>query len=76
MMAQLMGLPVISPERLKGQVDGNQVTVIDVNSAERSQQAHVRGALHLNGANSHDRGRSFVGPEGHFGRPARSAVDD
>ncbi len=46
MMAQLMGLPVISPERLKGQVDGNQVTVIDVNSAERSQQAHVRGALH------------------------------
>ena len=32
MMAQLMGLPVISPERLKDLVDGKRVTVIDVNS--------------------------------------------
>ena len=47
MMAQLMGLPVISPERLKDLVDGNQVTVIDVNSDERFQQGHVPRALHL-----------------------------
>lgn len=50
MMAQLMGLPVISPERLKDLVDGNRVTVVDVNSDERFQQGHVPGALHLNGA--------------------------
>jgi len=50
MMAQLMGLPVISPERLKDLVDGKQVTVIDVNSDERFQEGHVPGALHLNGA--------------------------
>jgi rhodanese-related sulfurtransferase len=50
MMAQLMGLPVISPERLNDQVDGNRVTVVDVNSDERFRQGHVPGALHLNGA--------------------------
>ncbi len=50
MMAQLMGLPVISPARLKDLVDGNQVTVIDVNSDERFHQGHVPGALHLDGA--------------------------
>ena len=50
MIAQLMGLPVVSPERLKELVDKNQVTVIDVNSDERFQQGHVPGALHLDGA--------------------------
>jgi len=50
MMAQLMGLPVISPERLKDLVDRKQATVIDVNSDEAFQQGHVPGALHLNGA--------------------------
>jgi rhodanese-related sulfurtransferase len=50
MMAQLMGLPVVSPERLKDLVDGKQVTVIDVNSDERFQEGHVPGAVHLNGA--------------------------
>lgn len=50
MMAQLMGLPVISPERLRDLVDRRQVTVIDVNSDERFQQGHVPGALHLDGA--------------------------
>lgn len=50
MMAQLMGLPVVSPERLKHLVDEKQVTVIDVNSDERFHQGHVPGARHLNGA--------------------------
>ena len=49
MMAQLMGLPVISPERLKDLVDGKRVTVVDVNSDERFQEGHVPGALHLKG---------------------------
>jgi len=35
MMAQLMGLPVISPEGLEDLVDRKQVTVTDVNSDER-----------------------------------------
>ncbi len=50
MMARLMGLPVVSPERLKDLVDRKEVTVVDVNSDERFQQGHVPGALHLNGA--------------------------
>ncbi len=49
-MAPQMGLPVISPLRLKVRVDRKQVTVMDVNSDERFRQGHVPGALHLNGA--------------------------
>ena len=47
MMAFLMGLKSVSPGELQGLVDKRAVTVVDVNSRQSWDRAHVPGALHL-----------------------------
>ena len=47
MMAFLMGLRSISPGDLLARVRERRVTVIDVNSRQSWEKAHVPGALHL-----------------------------
>jgi rhodanese-related sulfurtransferase len=47
MFALLMGLKSISPAELLRQVQERRVTVIDVNSRQSWEQAHVPGALHF-----------------------------
>jgi len=53
-MATLMGLKTISPRELAALVSQRQVTVIDVNSSQSWQKAHVPGALNLDSANYSD----------------------
>ncbi len=51
MLARLMGLKTISPDRLHGLVQSRaSVTVVDVNSRGSWMQAHVPGAIHLDPA--------------------------
>jgi rhodanese-related sulfurtransferase len=45
-IARLMGLKTISPKELHGLMPG-AVTIVDVNSPQSWQEAHVPGALHL-----------------------------
>lgn len=47
MIARLMGLEVISPTALRSLVEEQRVTVIDVNSRESWNRAHVPGAANL-----------------------------
>ena len=47
MIARLMGLDVISPTALRSLVEEQRVTVIDVNSRESWNRAHVPGAANL-----------------------------
>jgi rhodanese-related sulfurtransferase len=51
MFALLMGLKSISPGELQQLVQSKQVTVIDVNSSQSWQKAHVPGALNLDPLN-------------------------
>jgi rhodanese-related sulfurtransferase len=48
MIAFLMGLKTISPRELQQAIEQRQVTVIDVNSPQSWNHAHVPGALNLN----------------------------
>ena len=50
MFAFLMGLRNISPAALHGAIQQQQVHVIDVNSRQSWEKAHVPGALHLDPA--------------------------
>jgi rhodanese-related sulfurtransferase len=50
MFALLMGLKTISPDELQRQIQEGQVTVIDVNSPQSWEKAHVPGALNLDPA--------------------------
>jgi rhodanese-related sulfurtransferase len=50
MFARLMGLKTISPNELHQLTQGQQVTVIDVNSNQSWRKAHVPGALNLDPA--------------------------
>ena len=54
MMATLIGLKTISPRELAELVKQRQVTVIDFNSSESWQKAHVSGALNLDPTNCGD----------------------
>ncbi len=47
MFAFLMGLKNVSPAELHRLVQERRATVIDVNSRQRWEKAHVPGALHL-----------------------------
>lgn len=47
MFALLMGLKSISPDELNQLIQQQQVTVIDVNSRQSWEEAHVPGALNL-----------------------------
>ena len=47
MFALLMGLKTVSPVELMRQVRERAVTVLDVNSPQRWEAAHVPGALNL-----------------------------
>ncbi|HEX7273835.1 MAG TPA: rhodanese-like domain-containing protein [Casimicrobiaceae bacterium] len=47
MFAMLMGLETISPRDVYQLVEGKRVTVIDVNSRQSWERAHVPGALNL-----------------------------
>lgn len=47
MMALLMGLKTIAPAELLRLIQARQVTVLDVNSAQRWKAGHVPGALNL-----------------------------
>ena len=47
MLARLMGLKTVSPERLNQLVTDKTVTVIDVNSRDSWTTAHVPSALNL-----------------------------
>ena len=47
MMAFLMGLKSVSPAELRGLVEKRSVTVVDVNSRQSWDRAHVPGAIHL-----------------------------
>ncbi len=46
-MAFLMGLKSISPGELRALIEKRMVTVVDVNSRQSWDRAHVPGALHL-----------------------------
>ena len=51
MFARLMGLSTISPGKLHRRIqDGEPVTVIDVNSRSRWEEAHVPGAINVDPA--------------------------
>jgi rhodanese-related sulfurtransferase len=50
MFARLMGLKVISPNDLHQRLQSGPVTVVDVNSRQSWERAHVPGALHLDPA--------------------------
>jgi rhodanese-related sulfurtransferase len=50
MFAFLMGLKTVSPKKLNELVQARQVTVIDVNSRESWEKAHVPGAVNLDPA--------------------------
>ena len=54
MFALLMGLKTVSPKDLHQLVQEGQVTVVDVNSRQSWEKAHVPGALHLDPANYTD----------------------
>ena len=54
MFAFLMGLKTISPNELHRLVQARQVTVIDVNSPQSWNRAHVPGAMNLDPANYGD----------------------
>jgi len=47
MLSRFMGLKTMSPTDLHVAIQNHQVTVIDVNSLQRWQQAHVPGAINL-----------------------------
>jgi rhodanese-related sulfurtransferase len=46
-LARLMGLKTVSPERVRQLIEGGQATVIDVNDPQRWATAHVPGARNL-----------------------------
>jgi rhodanese-related sulfurtransferase len=50
MFAKLMGLKTVSPKALHRMMQGQSITVIDVNSAQSWNQAHVPGASNLDPA--------------------------
>jgi rhodanese-related sulfurtransferase len=54
MFAQLMGLKVVSPDGLHQMMQGQPVTVIDVNSPQSWSKARVPGALNLDPVNYAD----------------------
>jgi rhodanese-related sulfurtransferase len=56
MFAMLMGLKTVSPNELHQLMQRQQVTVIDVNSAQSWNKAHVPGALSLDPASYNDSG--------------------
>ena len=47
MMALLMGVKTVTPSEVMGLLQAHRITVVDVNSAERWQAAHVPGAMNL-----------------------------
>ena len=47
MLARLMGLKTVSPADLQQLIERQEVTVIDVNAAQKWQKAHVPGARNL-----------------------------
>jgi len=47
MLARLMGLKTVSPADLQQLIQRQEVTVIDVNAAQKWQKAHVPGARNL-----------------------------
>jgi rhodanese-related sulfurtransferase len=47
MIARLMGLRTITPEEVQQLLSGQDVVVVDVNSADRWTEAHVPGAVNL-----------------------------
>lgn len=47
MIAQLMGLRVVSPSDLSGMIERGEADVFDVNAPQRWRDAHVPGARNL-----------------------------
>jgi rhodanese-related sulfurtransferase len=50
MMAWLMGLKTISPESLRERMQRERLMVVDVNSAQSWNTAHIPGSVHLDEA--------------------------